>query len=90
MSITLEYSNSKDVTTRNLDAQAARRDLEWQRGFGACQFAECSYADLPNEDQRQGWRAAERAGADADTETYLADRRHATDEYTVVRELGAW
>jgi len=90
MSIAKEYSNSVDQTQRNLAAQRAAADLEWQRGFGACQFAECSYVDLPNDDQRMGWRAAERAAADADTEAYLADRRHATEEYTFVHELGAW
>lgn len=70
MSIISEYSNSTDQTQRNLDAQAARADLEWQRGFAACQFAKCAYANLPNEDQRQGWRAAERAAGEA---MYTAD-----------------
>lgn len=84
------YSNSVDQTQRNLDAQQAAADLEWMRGFGKCQFNECRYTDLPNEDQRQGWRAAERAGADADTDAYLAERRIATEEYTAVHELGAW
>ena len=84
-----ELSNSIDRTAVNLAAQAAA-DLEWQRGFGACQFAECSYNDLPNEDQRQGWRAAERAAAEALVADML-ERRIARDEYTAFREfIGAW
>jgi len=95
MAITLEYSNSTDHTARNLaaqnaqdvrnrDAAAAAADLEWQRGFGAYQFAECRYNDLPNDDQRQGWRAAERAGA----EVMVADWRELSKDITA--EKGGW
>jgi len=83
MTIVKEYSNSVDHTARNLTAQHARADLEWQRGFGACQFGECAYNDLPNDDQRQGWRAAERAEAD----TVFTDWREVSKDIRLERGI---